>query len=136
MCGHRARRGGLRLAGSDPHGLNHAIVSGRLTEGPRLGRNPAGEAVTVLRLEFPVLDPERPRTLWTWAGCEVEVPDALAERHGIRGLEGGAQVLVAGQLSERWALSEGRSIRRPAIVAVLVHPGERSDDLVLPGDSS
>lgn len=56
--------------------------------------------------------------------CEVEVSGVLAESPDVRPLEGGSQVLVAGQLSERWALLEGRSTRRPAIVAVLVHPGD------------
>lgn len=118
---------GLLLPSLDPRPVNHSILSGTLTEGPRLGRNPVGERVTVLRVEYPVTDPERPQTLWTWASCEVEVSGALAESPEIRALEGGSEVLVAGQLSERWALLEGRSTRRPAIVAVLVKPGASQD---------
>lgn len=123
MCRHRPGERRLLLPPFDPRPVNHSILSGTLTEGPRLGRNPVGESVTVLRVEFPVTDPERPQTLWAWASCEVEVPDALAERRDVRALEAGSQVLVAGQLSERWALIEGRSTRRPAIVAVLVRRG-------------
>lgn len=51
-------------------------------------------------------------------GCEIEVPDALAAQHGIRELEGGAQIFAAGQLSERWEISDGK---RAAIA--LIHPG-------------
>jgi hypothetical protein len=63
------------------------------------------------------------------------VPDALAERHGIRELEGGAPILAAGQLSERWAISGGQSGKRAAIVAALVHPGPLPSyhELLIPG---
>lgn len=123
----------LRFPEATP-GPNHSILTGTLIDGPRLGRNPVGEPVTLLRIEFPVGDPERPQMLWTWASCEVEVPDALSERHGIWELEGGAQVLAAGQLSERWEISDGRSGKRAAIVAALVHPGPPpgSDGLLIP----
>lgn len=94
--------------------------------------------MTLLRVEFPVSDPECPQTLWTWASCEVEVPAVLVDRHGIGELEGGAAILVAGQLSERWAISGGRSGRRAAIVAALVHPGQppSDDELLVPGGGS
>lgn len=125
MCahseGHGRRR--LRLPESNPPGVNHSILTGTLVDDPRPGRNPVGEPITLLRVEFPVADPQRPRMLWTWASCEIEVSDALADRHGIGELEGGAPILVAGQLSERWAISDGRSGRRAAIVAALVHTG-------------
>ncbi|SRR5260370_39403458 len=135
MCVHRAGRGRLCLPESNPPGLNHSILTGTLTDDPRPGRNPVGERVTLLRVEFPVADPERPQMLWTWASCEVEVPDALADRHAIRELEGGAPVLAAGQLSERWAISGERSGKRAAIVAALVHPGPppSHDELLIPG---
>lgn len=138
MSGHRAgRRNGyrLRLPDSNPPGLNHSILTGTLLDDPRLGRNPIGEPVTLLRIEFPVADPEHPRMLLTWASCEVEVSAALAERHGIRGLEGGAPILAAGQLSERWVSSGGRSSKRSAIVAALIHPGPPPgfDELLIPG---
>jgi hypothetical protein len=140
MSGHRAgRRNGyrLRLPDSNPPGLNHAILTGTLLDAPRPGRNPIGEPVTLVTVEFPVADPEHSRTLLTWASCEVEVSAALAERHGIRELEGGAPILAAGQLSERWVSSGGRSSKRSAIVAMLIHPGPPPDydELLIPGGS-
>jgi hypothetical protein len=110
------------LPEATPPGLNYSVLIGRLTADPWLGRNPVGEPVTLLRIEYPVVDPERPQVLWTWASCEIEVSDALAERYDIRSLEGGDSILAAGQLSERWTLLEGRVTRRATIVATLVHP--------------
>jgi hypothetical protein len=138
---HRAgRRNGyrLRLPESKPPGLNHSVLTGTLLGDPRPGRNPIGEPVTLLRIEFPVADPEHPRMLLTWASCEVEVSAALAERHGIGKLEGGASILAAGQLSERWVSSGGRSGKRSAIVAALIHPGPPPghETLLIPGDRS
>jgi len=120
--------------GFTPPGLNHAILTGRLAAFPRAGRNPVGDPVTLLSVEFPVVDPQRPHRMWTWASCEVEVAEALADRFGVRDLEGGASVLVAGQLSERWAIEDGRTGKRAALVAALVHsaavpPGR----LLIPG---
>lgn len=131
----RPGRRRLRIPeGFTPPGLNHSILTGRLTTFPRSGRNPVGEPVTLLSVEFPVVDPERPHRMWTWASCEVEVGAALADRHGVRDLEGGGSVLVAGQLSERWAIEDGRTSKRAALVAALVHsaavpPGR----LLIPG---
>ncbi len=73
--------------------------------------------------------------LLTWATCEVEVSAALAEQHAIRELEGGVPILAAGQLSERWVSSGGRSSKRSAIVAALIHPGPPPghDELLIPG---
>ncbi len=137
MPSHRA---GPRLLVPDsrPPWLNYAILTGTLLEDPRPGRNPVGRPVTLLRIEFPVADPERPQVLWTWASCEVEVSDALADCHGIRGLEGGAPVFAAGQLSERWAISGGRSCRRSALIAALVRSGPQplSGELLIPGGGS
>jgi len=138
----RGRRAGwrngyrMRLPGSKPPGLNHAVLTGTLLDDPRSGRNPIGEPVTLLRIEFPVADPEHPQMLLTWASCEVEVSAALAEQHGIRELEGGAPILAAGQLSERWVSARGRSSKRSAIVAMLVHPGPPPDhdELLIPGN--
>lgn len=142
MCAHRAGAGKaqhrLRLPDSNPPGLNHSILTGTLLGDPRPGRSPVGEPVTLLGVEFPVADPESPQTLWTWATCEVEVPAALAERHDVHELEGGAAILAAGQLSERWAISDGRSSKRAAIVAALVQPGQPpgDDELLIPGGGS
>ncbi|MFL5900063.1 MAG: hypothetical protein ACJ75S_02540 [Solirubrobacterales bacterium] len=134
--GGRSRR--LRFPEAVPPRFNHSVLTGTLTDDPRLSRNPVGEPVILLRVEFPVADPERPQMLWTWATCEVEVPAALADRHGIRELEGGAAILAAGQLSERWAISGGRPSKRAAIVAGLVHPGPPPghDELLVPGGGS
>jgi hypothetical protein len=139
MSAHRAGRRARHRLGfpeSTP-GVNHSTLTGTLIDDPRLGRNAVGEAVMLLRVEFPVVDPERPQMLWTWASCEVEVSTALADRHGIRELEGGAPILATGQLSERWAISNGRTSRRSAIVATLVRPGPQSgcDELLVPGVS-
>jgi hypothetical protein len=124
----------MRLPESKPPGLNHAVVTGTLIDDPRPGRNPVGEPVTFLRVEFPVADPEHPQLLWTWASCDVEVSEELAEQHGIRKLQGGASVLVAGQLSERWMISDGRTSKRGVIVVALIHPGPppESDELIVP----
>ena len=70
----------LRLPDAPPPRLDHVVVTGALAEEPRLGRNPIGEPVTLLRVGFPVADPMRPQTLLTWATVEVEVPDPLADR--------------------------------------------------------
>ena len=138
MSRHRAGgRNGyrLRLPESKPPGLNHSVLTGTLLDDPRPGRNPIGESVTLLRIEFPVADPEHPRMLLTWASCEVEVSAALAERHGIGELEGGAPILAAGQLSERWVSPGGSSSKRSAMVAALIHPGPPPghDELLIPG---
>jgi hypothetical protein len=75
-------------------------------------------------MAFPVRDPERPQQLWTWASCEVEVPESLAER-SLPDLQVGAPVLAGGQLSERNGRDSGR---RGVIVAAIVHPGEPPSD--------
>lgn len=137
MCAHRAgRRSQNRLLfpKANPPGLNHSILTGTLLDAPRLGRNPIGEPVTLVTVEFPVADSAHPQTLLTWASCEIEVSAAQVERHGIRELEGGTPILAAGQLSERWVSSGGRSSKRSAIVAMQIHPGPPDhDELLIPG---
>jgi hypothetical protein len=85
-------------------------------------------------MEFPVRDPERPQELWTWASCEVEVPESLVGS-ATPGLQAGAPVLAGGQLSERKGEDGGR---RSVIVAAIVHPGDPPSDypsrLLIPGD--
>jgi hypothetical protein len=134
MASHRPRR----LLLPEAARLNHAILTGTLTDGPRAGRNPAGRSVCLLRIEFPVADPEHPEMLLTSASCEIEVPEALVDQHGVRDLQGGASILAAGQLSERWAISGGRSSKRAALVAALVRPERQADPqgLLLPGGGS
>jgi len=134
MCGHRAGRRRLRFPDSTPPGLNHSIVTGTLIDDPRLARSPTDEPIVLLEVEFPVADPEQPQLLWTWASCQIEVPDALAERHEIRKLRCGDSILAAGQLSNRWTAEPGYTGKRDAIVAALVHAGLPSDaeELIVP----
>jgi hypothetical protein len=108
-----------------PPGLNHLVLTGTLSAQPQQGQSPRGDAITLLRLSFPVRDPERPQDLWTWASFEVEVPEPLARR-SLPGLQVGAPVLAGGQLSEREASAD--SGRRGVIVAAIVHSGEPPSD--------
>jgi hypothetical protein len=77
----------------------------------------------MLRLGFPVRDPERPENLWTLARCEVEVPAALAQ--SVSSLHVGGPVLAWGQLSDREATGDGS--QWGVIVAASVHPGGPPD---------
>lgn len=103
-----------------PHELNHLVLTGTLLDEPCEARSPRGDAVTLLRLGFPVRDPERPEDLWTLARCGVEVPAAIARR-SVPGLRVGGPVLAWGQLSDREADEYGD--QRGVIVAASVHPG-------------
>lgn len=111
---------------STPPGVNHAVLTGTLTADPQPARGPTGDPVTLLRVEFPVADPDRRTALWTWASCWVEVPGGCAGQDRAE-LTGGAAVLAAGQLSERWVIEEGHTSRCGVIVAGLIHPGQ--DDI-------
>jgi hypothetical protein len=138
-CVHRAGRCSrrrLRFPESTPPGLNHSVITGTLISDPRLARSPVDEPIILLEVEFPVADPEHPQMLWTWAQCQIEVPDALAQQHDIRKLQCGAPLLAAGQLSNRWSVEPGRTGKRDVIVAMLVHPGpppDQPDELFIPG---
>lgn len=114
---------GSRFPESKPRGQNYSILTGTLIDDPQLARSPNDEPVILLEVEFPVADPERPQTLLTWANCQIEVPDALAQRHDVRKLQRGATLLVVGQLSNRWTTEPGRTGKRDVIVASLIHPG-------------
>jgi hypothetical protein len=102
--------------------INHAVLTGRLGAEPQEARSPLGERVTLLRIEFPVADPDHPQALWTWASCLVEVPRERAKRD-VEELHGGGSVLAAGQLSERWMIEDGHTSRRGVIVATLLKAG-------------
>jgi hypothetical protein len=134
-CLHRPGRGGRRrrpsLPEPGPFGANHAAVIGTLCEDARPGRNPVGDAVTVLPIEFPVVDPEHPQVLWTWARFDVEIPVDLARHFEVQSLTGGTPIFAAGQLSERWVIENGRSSRRGVIVADLVQ-GDAAGALLAP----
>jgi len=123
MCGRCSRPARKLFPDSTPPGLNYAVVTGKLIGEPKEGGGPGGTPVLLLEVEFPVAHPEHPRLLWAMAAYEVEVPGDLGGRH-IEELRKGAPVMVAGQLTERWTLQDGRSSQRGAIVANLVQPGQ------------
>lgn len=117
-----------------PHELNHLVLTGTLLEKPHGARSPRGDAVTMLRLGFPVHDPERPEDLWTLARCEVEVPTALAQQ-SVSSLHVGGPVLAWGQLSDREATGDGS--QWGVVVATAVHagvPGESFPRLFIVGE--
>lgn len=107
---------------STPPEINHAVLTGTLSADPEQGRSPTGDPVTLLRLAFPVRDPNHPLALWTRASCEVEVPGDLARREA-KELRAGVQVIVAGQISERRTVDGPVASRRGVIVAFLVKSG-------------
>jgi single-stranded DNA-binding protein len=107
---------------STPPEINHVVLTGTLTSDPQEGRSPTGDPVTLLRIAFPVRDPERSDALWTRASCEVEVPGDLARRDAEE-LRSGVRVIVAGQISERRAVEGAVASRRSVIVAFLVKSG-------------
>ena len=120
---------------SIPPEINHAVLTGRLSAEPQEACSPLGRRVTLLRVEFPVVDPDHPGALWTWASCLVEVPGDRV-RHEIEELSGGSPVLAAGQLSNRWVIEDGNTSQRGVIVATLVKAGpppEQSGDLFVIG---
>jgi hypothetical protein len=125
------RSGRLFFPKQTPPGLNYAVVTGKLLADPRQGGGPGGTPVLVMEIEFPVADPEHPRLLWTYATYEVEVPGDVGG-HRVEELNKGSLVLVAGKLSERRSLQDGRSSCRGTILANLIQPGpppERRDIL-------
>ena len=102
------------------------MVTGRLLGEPREGGGPGGSPVLVADLEFPVAHPEHPRLLWTYANYAVEVPGDVGGGD-VEELHKGTPVLVAGQLSERLSLQDGRSERSPALVASLLKIGPQAE---------
>jgi hypothetical protein len=115
-----------------PPEINHAVLTGRLSADPQEGRNPAGERMILLRVEFPVTDPDQPQSLWRCATCLVEVPAGRSARD-VEELRGGSPVLAAGQISDRWTIEGGHTSRCGVIVATLVKggPAEAPEGLVL-----
>ncbi len=122
--------GSAPLPTGGPPEINHAVLTGRLSADPQEGRSPVGERVTLLRIEFPVTDPDCPRSLWRCASCLVEVP---AGRREVEKLRGGMPVLTAGQISDRWTVEGGHTSRSGVIVATLVKggPAEVPEGLLL-----
>jgi hypothetical protein len=121
---------GAPLRASAPPDINHAVLTGRLSGDPQEARGPTGEPVRLLRVEFPVADPDRPGSLWRCASCLVEAP---ADRADIEELRGGSSVLAAGQISDRWTIEGGHTSRSGVIVATLVKagPAEHREGLLL-----
>jgi hypothetical protein len=129
MSGRKCRSGSrsssrARFPESLPPRLNHLVLTGALLDEPNEATSPRGDAVALLRLGFPVRDPERPEDLWTLARCEVEVPAAIAER-SVPTLRVGAPVLAWGQLSDREMDEDGS--QRGVIVATAIHSGAPVD---------
>jgi hypothetical protein len=121
-----------RLPAGGPPDINHAVLTGVLGCDPQEGRSPTGEPVCLLRVEFPVTDPDRPRSLWRCASCLVEVPTARSAKD-IEELRGGMPVIAAGQISDRWTIEGGHTSRSGVIVATLVKggPAEHAKGLLL-----
>lgn len=119
------------LTGEPPE-INHAVLTGTLSADPQDARSPAGAPVTLLRVEFPVVDPDRPGSLWHCAKFLVEVP-AGRSAEDIEELRGGMPILAAGQISDRWMIEGGHTSRSGVIVATLVKsgPAESARGLVL-----
>lgn len=127
MCGRCDRRSGRKLfPESTPPGLNYAVVTGKLLGEPREGGGPGGNPVLIADIEFPVAHPEHPRLLWAYATYGVEIPGDVGGRD-VEGLREGTPVLVAGQLSERHSLQDGRAERTPAILASLLNVGPQAE---------
>jgi primosomal replication protein N len=90
-------------AGED---VNRAVLSGLLAADPQRDRSREGDPVTILLLSFRAPD-QWARPVLTC--CEIEVPDAVADRHR-RELRAGRRVWVVGQLTGAgglWATSLG-----------------------------
>lgn len=130
MSGWRSQPGGrsphrIPFPEPTPPGLNHIVLTGTLSAEPRTARDLHGDVVVLLGLVFPVRDPDRPQDLWTWASCEVEVPEPLA-RCSVPGLQVGAPVLAGGQLSEREADED--ECRRSVLLAAILHSSDPPSD--------
>ncbi len=79
MCGRCGGRPGRRLFPEQtPPGLNYVVVTGKLLDDPRQGGGPGGTPVLIMRIEFPVADPEHPRLLWTMPAMKSRCPAMLA----------------------------------------------------------
>lgn len=112
-----------------PKRLNHAILTGKLLSDPREGWGPSGDPVGLVEIEFPVPHPSHPQYLWAYATYDVEIHGEVGERYASE-LRTGAEVLVAGRLSERMEIVDGRHARRPTIVAVQIHPAPSEEERV------
>jgi hypothetical protein len=74
---------------------NLAIVTGTIVENPVRDNSRDGDPVTVLLISFAAPDVREGRGA---ACCEVEVPDAVADRHRKR-LKPGGRLMVFGQMT-------------------------------------
>jgi hypothetical protein len=117
------------LPAGGPPEINHAVLTGRLSADPGEGRGPTGEPVRLLRVEFPVIDPDRPRSLWRCASCLVEVPAGRSDGEELRG---GMAILAAGQISDRWTIEGGHTSRSGVIVASMVKAGAPEASAAVP----
>jgi len=119
------------LTGEPPE-INHAVLTGMLSADPQDALSPTGAPVTLLRVEFPVIDPDRPRSLWHCAKFLVEVPAGRSAKD-VEELRGGMPILAAGQISDRWTIEGGHTSRSGVIVASLVKggPAEHAKGILL-----
>ncbi len=117
-----------------PPGLNHLVVMGTVCGEARQASGPQGDLVALFEMAFPVRDPERPQQLWTWASCEVEVPESAGGAEPAS-LQVGAPVLAGGQLSEREDAEQGPARRdRRRHRPTGDPPSDYPSGLLVPGD--
>jgi hypothetical protein len=91
--------------------INYAVLTGVLVAEPERDKSRAGDPITVVLMCFAAPDGHVESGA---ACCEVEIPDALADRHR-RHLRAGRRLLVSGTLTGAgglWAKSIDMGHRR------------------------